>query len=81
MPLLPKSSYYDGHYRQGASLIRARQPFLVKNIATGAALFAFTIAVYTYTLKAVGVDEFEDVKPARPPQSSQSNTEQSQQRS
>ena len=42
---LPKSSYYDGHYKQGKSLIRARQPFLVKNIATGLALCAFTVSV------------------------------------
>ena len=45
MPLLPRSTYYDKHYRQTAALIRARQPYLVKNIFTGLSIFAFTIAV------------------------------------
>lgn len=45
MPLIPKSSYYDKHYRQTAALIRARQPYLVKNIFTGIGLFSFVIAV------------------------------------
>jgi hypothetical protein len=47
---LPRSSYYDKNYKQSAALIRARQPFLVKNIATGAAIFAFTISVCTSTI-------------------------------
>ena len=42
---LPRSSYYDKHYRQTASLIRARQPYLVKNIFTGLGLLAFTVGV------------------------------------
>lgn len=42
---LPRSSYYDKHYRQSAALIRARQPFLIRNIATGVGLCAFTVAV------------------------------------
>lgn len=64
MPLLPKSSYYDNRQRQGASLLRARQPYLVKNMVTGLALLAFTGSIYAYTIKAVGVDDFGDVKPA-----------------
>ena len=44
---IQKSSYYDKDYRQAAALIRARRPYLVKNIITGAALFSFTIAVCT----------------------------------
>lgn len=42
-----RSNYYDKHYRQSAALIRARQPYLVKNIFTGLGLCAFTIAVCT----------------------------------
>lgn len=62
-----RSSYYDRRLRQGPSLIRARQPYLVKNAITGVGLFAFVGAIYWYTLKAVGQDEFEDVKvPAAP---------------
>jgi hypothetical protein len=44
---IPKSSYYDAHYRQSASLLRARQPYLVKNIFTGLGIFAFTVGVCT----------------------------------
>lgn len=42
---LPRSSYYDKHYRQSAALIRARRPYLVKNAITGLAAFGFCIGV------------------------------------
>ncbi|KAF2099354.1 hypothetical protein NA57DRAFT_55325 [Rhizodiscina lignyota] len=61
--VLPRSSYYDREYRQGPALIRARQPYLVKNIITGVCIFSFAIGVYAYTIKAISQDEFEDVKP------------------
>ncbi|KAI9681164.1 MAG: hypothetical protein M1817_002446 [Caeruleum heppii] len=71
MPLIPKSSYYDEHYRQSAALIRARRPYLVKNILTGTAIFGFAIGVYAFTIHAVAQDEFEDVvvpdAPSQPP--------------
>ncbi|KAI9831386.1 MAG: hypothetical protein M1826_003559 [Phylliscum demangeonii] len=60
MPI-PHSSYYDRRARQTAALIRARKPYLVKNIFTGLGLFAFTIAIYVYTIKAISQDNFEDV--------------------
>ncbi|KAJ5677386.1 uncharacterized protein N7477_003019 [Penicillium maclennaniae] len=44
------STYYGKDYRAGAALLRARQPFLVKNALTGFGLFAFTIGVCTYFL-------------------------------
>lgn len=44
---IPRSSYYDRNYRQAPALIRARQPYLVKNIVTGAAIFSFAIGVCT----------------------------------
>ncbi|CAG8133899.1 unnamed protein product [Penicillium olsonii] len=56
------STYYGKDYQAGAALLRARRPYLVKNAVTGFGLFTFTIAVYTYTLKAVGQEEFSDVK-------------------
>ncbi|KAJ5338048.1 hypothetical protein N7452_004776 [Penicillium brevicompactum] len=56
------STYYGKDYRAGAALLRARRPYLFKNAVTGLGLFAFTAAVYTYTLKAVGQEEFDDVK-------------------
>ncbi|DAA77646.1 TPA_exp: hypothetical protein A8136_6192 [Trichophyton benhamiae CBS 112371] len=57
-----KSSYYDKDYRAGAALMRARRPYIVRNIATGAALFSFCIGVYAFTINAVGQDDFSDVK-------------------
>ena len=44
---VPRSTYYDKHYRQTAALIRARQQYLVKNIVTGVTLCAFVIGVCT----------------------------------
>ncbi|MCJ1297616.1 hypothetical protein MMC08_000403 [Hypocenomyce scalaris] len=71
MAVIPRSSYYDKHYRQTAALIRARQPFLVRNIVTGSAIFAFAIGVYAFTINAVAQDDFSDVPipdaPAQPP--------------
>ncbi|KAI9798867.1 MAG: hypothetical protein M1833_004370 [Piccolia ochrophora] len=69
-PRTPQSSYYDKHYRQTAALIRARQPYLIRNILTGTAIFGFAIGVYSFTIHAVKQDEFEDVPipdaPAQP---------------
>ncbi|KAL2016944.1 hypothetical protein VTK56DRAFT_2820 [Thermocarpiscus australiensis] len=59
---LQRSSYYDSRYRQSPALIRARRPYLVKNAITGLGISAFAIAIYAYTLHAIGQDEFEDVK-------------------
>ncbi|KAJ5204135.1 uncharacterized protein N7498_005014 [Penicillium cinerascens] len=56
------STYYGKDYRAGAALLRARRPFLVKNALTGFGLFAFSIGVYVYTIRAVGQEEFSDVK-------------------
>ncbi|RDI89510.1 Tubulin alpha-2 chain [Venturia inaequalis] len=66
MPLIPRSSYYDQHFRQSAALIRARRPFLFRNLATGAALVTFTTGVYAYTILAVAQDNFDDVVPGAP---------------
>ncbi|KAJ5491499.1 hypothetical protein N7539_003066 [Penicillium diatomitis] len=56
------STYYGKDYRAGAALLRARRPYLVKNAVTGFGLFAFAIAVYSYTIRAVGQEDFSDVK-------------------
>lgn len=42
---IPRSTYYDKHYRQSAALIRARRPYLVRNIFTGLGLCGFVIGV------------------------------------
>lgn len=44
-PSIPRSSYYTKDYRQTAALIRARQPYLVKNIFTGLGIASFAIGV------------------------------------
>jgi len=62
MGVLPKSSYYDKHYKQSPALIRARRPYLIKNALTGVGIFAFAIGVYAFTINAVKQDDFEDVK-------------------
>ncbi|KAL8865275.1 MAG: hypothetical protein Q9205_003046 [Flavoplaca limonia] len=71
MGILPRSSYYTRDNRQTAALIRARQPYLVKNIFTGIALSTFVISVYAFTIKAVAQDDFSDVQipnaPEQPP--------------
>ncbi|MCJ1378401.1 hypothetical protein MMC17_001499 [Xylographa soralifera] len=71
MAIIPRSSYYDKNYRQTAALIRARQPYLIRNIITGTTIFGFAISVYAFTIKAVAQDDFSDVQipdaPSQPP--------------
>ncbi|RDA84635.1 hypothetical protein CP532_5726 [Ophiocordyceps camponoti-leonardi (nom. inval.)] len=64
------STYYDRRLRQGPALIRARRPYLFRNSLTGLGLVLFITGIYTYTLKAVGQDEFADVKVPDAPRSS-----------
>ncbi|KAM0697558.1 hypothetical protein Q7P36_002412 [Cladosporium allicinum] len=63
MPIgrMPQSSYYDKQNRPTAALYRARQPYLAKNIMAGLALLGFVGGVYTYTIKAIGQDDFSDI--------------------
>ncbi|KAG7293292.1 hypothetical protein NEMBOFW57_003338 [Staphylotrichum longicolle] len=67
---IQRSTYYDARQRQSPALIRARRPYLVKNAVVGLAISAFAISIYAYTLRAIGQDEFDDVKvpdaPAKP---------------
>ncbi|KAG6041404.1 hypothetical protein E4U41_004502 [Claviceps citrina] len=63
-----QSTYYDRRYRQGPALIRARRPYLFKNAATGLGLMAIVSGIYWYTLRAVGQDDFDDVKVPDVPQ-------------
>lgn len=44
-PRHSQNSYYDDRMRQGASLVRARRPYIVPNALTGIGLFAFVISV------------------------------------
>ncbi len=44
---IPSASYYDARNRPGASLYRARQPYLIKNAVTGVVIVAFVAGVCT----------------------------------
>ncbi|KAH6660268.1 hypothetical protein BKA67DRAFT_653462 [Truncatella angustata] len=61
------SSYYNKNAHSPA-LIRARRPYLLKNAIVGAGIASFAIGVYIYTIKAIGQDEFTDVKVPDTPQ-------------
>ncbi|KAA8901452.1 hypothetical protein FN846DRAFT_908969 [Sphaerosporella brunnea] len=75
-PRESQRSYYDASMVQGKSMIRARRPFVVKNALTGLAIVGFTAAVYTYTIRAVAQDNFEDVKvPDAPVQSAKASSQ------
>lgn len=52
-------SYYEADQRQGASLIRARKPYLVKNALTGLAIVSFTLSVCTLIFTETGEWEGE----------------------
>ncbi|WPG97529.1 Hypothetical protein R9X50_00030600 [Acrodontium crateriforme] len=58
---VPQSSYYDKNNRPSAALYRARQPYLVRNAVTGFAIIGFVAAVYSWTIRAIGQDDFSDV--------------------
>ncbi|CAK7268277.1 hypothetical protein SEPCBS119000_002978 [Sporothrix epigloea] len=62
------STYYDRKLRQSPALIRARRPYLVKNTLVGLGITAFALGVYTYTIRVVGQDDFDDVQVPSGPQ-------------
>ncbi|KAJ5825773.1 hypothetical protein N7474_002911 [Penicillium riverlandense] len=66
------STYYGKDYRAGAALLRARRPYLFKNAVTGLGLVVCVAGIYTYTLRAVGQEDFSDVKVPDAPVQSQS---------
>jgi cytochrome c oxidase assembly factor 3, fungi type len=42
-------------------LIRAREPYRVKNMITGLAISSFAVGVWLYSIRAVRQDNFDDV--------------------
>ena len=44
-----------------ASLLRARRPFLFRNVVTGIAIASFGVGVWAYSISAVKQDVFDDV--------------------
>ncbi|KAI1342430.1 hypothetical protein F5Y15DRAFT_412939 [Xylariaceae sp. FL0016] len=61
-PGFGSSSYYDRASRQSPALIRARRPYIFKNAILGSCIAGFAAGVYIYTIRAIGQDEFDDVK-------------------
>jgi cytochrome c oxidase assembly factor 3 len=51
---LKRSSYYEADYRQSAALIRARRPYIFKNLATGFVIIGFAVGVCEYCRSDTG---------------------------
>ncbi|KAF2467505.1 uncharacterized protein BDR25DRAFT_305540 [Lindgomyces ingoldianus] len=69
-----RSTYYDAQMRASPALLRARAPYLVKNTITGIAICGVAIGIYSYTIRVISQDEFDDVivpdEPVKHPQAS-----------
>lgn len=53
------SSWTAPQMSQG--LLRAREPYRVKNAITGLAISSFAVGVWLYSMRAVKQDNFDDV--------------------
>ncbi|KAG0238508.1 hypothetical protein BGW41_008159 [Actinomortierella wolfii] len=63
MSIFPKpNTYYEKGFQRSAALERATAPFRVRNAITGAAIAAFCVSVYAYSILAVKQDDFSDIK-------------------
>lgn len=48
-------------HQMSAGLMRAREPYRVKNTLTGLAIGSFVVGVWLYSMSAVKQDNFDDV--------------------
>ncbi|KAG6335952.1 hypothetical protein ID866_3141 [Astraeus odoratus] len=55
------ASYRPQSYQMSPGLLRAREPFRVKNAITGLILAAFGVGVWAYSIRAVKQEDFSDV--------------------
>ncbi|KAL4076267.1 hypothetical protein V8B97DRAFT_36810 [Scleroderma yunnanense] len=55
------SSYRPRSYQMSPGLLRAREPFRVKNAITGLILAGFGVGVWAYSIRAVKQEDFSDV--------------------
>ncbi|GMM48927.1 Coa3 protein [Pichia kluyveri] len=56
------ANYYDPHtYRMSPALLRARQPYFVRNMIGLAVLIAVPVSIYTYTYRFLNQDDFDDI--------------------
>ncbi|KAI9513277.1 hypothetical protein F5148DRAFT_287613 [Russula earlei] len=54
-------SYRPALYQMSAGLMRAREPYRVRNALTGLAIGSFIVGVWLYSMSAVKQDNFDDV--------------------
>lgn len=60
--MLNNKGYYQQHtYRMSPAMLRARQPYFVKNMIGLAVLLAVPFGIYTYTFNFLNQDEFDDI--------------------
>ncbi|KAJ7591484.1 hypothetical protein C8J56DRAFT_1047688 [Mycena floridula] len=52
---------YRPNGRMSASMMRAREPYRVKNAITGVLLGVFVVGIYSYSIRAVKQENFDDV--------------------
>ncbi|KAI5982668.1 hypothetical protein EDD15DRAFT_2266797 [Pisolithus albus] len=60
-PKAVKESYRPRSYQMSPGLLRAREPFRVKNAITGVILAGLGIGVWAYSIRAVKQEDFSDV--------------------
>lgn len=59
---MTNKGYYEPHtYRMSPAMLRARQPYFVKNMIGLAILSAIPIGIYLYTYNFLNQDDFEDI--------------------
>ncbi|KIO12490.1 hypothetical protein M404DRAFT_993474 [Pisolithus tinctorius Marx 270] len=56
-----RESYRPRSYQMSPGLLRAREPFRVKNAITGLILGGLGVSVWAYSIRAVKQEDFSDV--------------------
>lgn len=60
--LMNNNGYYEKHtYRMSPALLRARQPYFVKNMIGLVILVAIPVGIFTYTYNFLNQDDFDDI--------------------
>lgn len=60
--LFNNNGYYDKNtFRMSPAMVRARQPYVVKNMVGLVLLSAVPLSIYFYTYSFLAQDDFEDI--------------------
>ncbi|OUT22333.1 hypothetical protein CAS74_002049 [Pichia kudriavzevii] len=60
--MMSNKGYYEPHtYRMSPAMLRARQPYFVKNMIGLAVLVAIPVGIYMYTYNFLNQDDFDDI--------------------